>query len=145
MRFRTVVELGGKTATGMPVPADIIAALGDKKRVAVTVTINGHRYRSTITPMAERYMLPLSAENREAAGVGAGDEVDVDVDLDDQPREVVVPQALTDALGSSPAAQAAFDRLSYSNRLRHALAVDGAKTDETRERRIARIIEELGG
>jgi len=145
MRFRTEVELGGKTATGMPVPGQVVAALSDKRRVAVVVTINGHQYRSTITPMGDRFMLPLSAEHRAAAGVKAGDKVEVEVELDDKPREVDVPAPLAAALRAAPAAQAAFDRLSYSNRLRHSLAVDGAKTDETRERRIAKIIDELGG
>jgi hypothetical protein len=143
--FRTTVELGGKTATGLPVPAEVVAELSDKKRVAVIVTLNGHTYRSTITPMGERFMIPLSAENREAAGVQAGDQVEVAVEVDNEPREVAVPEALAKALGASPVAQGAFDRLSYSNRLRHVLAVDSAKTDETRQRRIAKILEELGG
>ncbi len=73
MRFRTEVELGGKTATGMEVPEEVVESLGSHKRPAVKVTINGHTYRSTIARMGGRYLLPLSAENREAAGVAAGD------------------------------------------------------------------------
>jgi hypothetical protein len=48
--------------------------------------------------MGGRYLLPLNAENRAAAGVAAGDEVAVDVELDTEPREVVVPADLTAAL-----------------------------------------------
>ncbi len=73
MRFRTTVELGGKTATGLEVPAEVVDALGAGKKPPVTVTIGTHRYRSTVAVMGGRYMLPLSAENRAAAGVAAGD------------------------------------------------------------------------
>ncbi|MDQ2788531.1 MAG: hypothetical protein DLM60_14980 [Pseudonocardiales bacterium] len=37
MRFRTTVGLGGKTATGLPVPDDVIGALGSGKRPAVWI------------------------------------------------------------------------------------------------------------
>ena len=75
MRFESVVELGGKTATGIPVPDEVIAALGGSKRPPVTVTLNGHRYRTTAVRMGGRFFVPLSAEHREAAGVMAGEEI----------------------------------------------------------------------
>jgi hypothetical protein len=141
--FRTVVEAAGKTATGLPVPDDVVERLGAGRRPSVTVTLGGHTYRSTIASMGGRFMLPLSGENRAAAGVAAGDEVDVVVALDDAPREVVVPDDLAAALQAAPVAAEAFARLSYSNQRRHVLAVDGAKTDATRSRRITKVVEEL--
>lgn len=91
MRFRATVLLGGKTATGIPVPDEVVAGLGSSKRPAVRITIAGHSYRSTVARMGQEFMLPLSAENRTSAGVAAGDEVDVDIELDTEPREVTVP------------------------------------------------------
>ncbi len=143
MRFTTTVELGGKTATGFEVPADVVDALGSGRRPAVTVTIGGYTYRSTVASMGGRFMVPLSAEHRAASGLAAGDEVDVDLELDTAPRELVVPDDLAAALAADPAAHAAFEALSYSNRRRHVLSVDGAKTDATRQRRIAKVVEEL--
>lgn len=143
MRFRTTVELGGKTATGMEVPADVVTALGSGKRPAVTVTLNGHTYRSTIASMGGRFLLPLSAENRAAAKAKAGDEVEVDVELDTAPRVVDVPEDFARALDADPEARKAFDKLAYSHRLRHVLAINEAKTAETRERRIAKALEML--
>ena len=64
MRFRTVLELGGKTATGIRVPAEVVEALGKGKRPAVRVTINGHTYRNTVAVMGGTYMVGVSAENR---------------------------------------------------------------------------------
>lgn len=94
MRFRAIILLGGKTATGIRVPAEVVERLGSSKRPPVRVTINGHIYRSTVAPMGGKFMLPLSAENRERVGVKAGDEVDVEIELDTEPREVTVPPDL---------------------------------------------------
>ncbi|MGH3779366.1 MAG: DUF1905 domain-containing protein [Pseudonocardiaceae bacterium] len=82
MRFRTTVELGGKTATGLPVPGDVVRALGSGKRPAVSITIGKHTYRTTVASMGGRFVVPLSAENRAAAGVTAGEQIDVDIEPD---------------------------------------------------------------
>jgi Bacteriocin-protection, YdeI or OmpD-Associated/Domain of unknown function (DUF1905) len=143
MKFRTRVELGGKTATGFEVPADIVEALGAGKRPRVHVTINGHTYRSTVAVMGGRYLLPLNAENRSAAGVAAGDEIDVVVEPDTQPREVEVPDDFANALNADAVARQAFERLSYSHKRQHVQAIQAAKKPETRVRRIEKALDML--
>jgi hypothetical protein len=143
IKFRATVELGGKTATGIEVPAEVVAGLGSGKRPAVRVTVNGYTYRSTVAPMGGTYMLPLSAEHRQGAGVAAGDEVDVELELDTEPREVTVPLDFADALDQDPDARRFFDGLSYSNRRRLVLSIEDAKTAETRQRRIAKTVDML--
>ena len=143
MRFRTTVELHGKSATGLPVPDAVVEALGAGRRPAVSVTLNGHTYRSTVASRGGSFVLPLSAENRTAAGVSAGDEVDVELALDTEPREVAVPADLAAALADDPQAARAFEALAYSHR--HVLAVEGAKAAETRQRRIAAAVQTLRG
>ena len=143
MRFRTTIELGGKTATGLRVPSEIVEALGSGKKPRVHVTIGDHTYRSTVAVYGGEFMLPLSAENRTSAEVAAGDEVDVDLELDTEPREVSVPVDLTAALASDPEAARRFDGLSYSKKRRYVDSIADAKTTETRQRRIARAIGEL--
>ena len=138
MRFHTTIQQSGKTATGIRVPEEIIEALGSGKRPAVKVTINGYTYRSTVAVMGGVYMVGVNATNRASAGVAGGDEVDVDIDLDVAPREVTVPTDLAAALDAEPEARRTFDSLSYSNKSWHVLQVTGAKTDETRQRRIAK-------
>ena len=145
MDFRAVIEQSGVTATGIPVPDEVVAGLGPGKRHAITVTINGHSYRSSVAPYRGAYMIALSAENRAKAGVAGGDEVDVAVELDDQPRTVEKPAALAQALEADPAARTAFAALSYSNQRRHVLAIEGAKTDATRQRRVEAVLAELRG
>lgn len=136
MRFRATIKLEGKTATGIPVPADVVDGLGKGKRPPVRVTIGGHTYRSTVAAYGDVFMLPLSAENREAAGVAGGDELDVDVELDTEPRTVEVPEDLADALAAEPEAKRFFEGLSYSQQRWHVLSIEGAKAAETRQRRI---------
>ena len=141
MRFRATVLLGGKTATGIQVPDDIVASLDGGKRAPVSVTIGGHTYRTTVTPMGGQFMIPLSAENRTAAGVAAGDEVDVDIEADTAPREVTVPDDLAAAL--EPDVRAIFDRLAYTHRKEWVRWVEDAKKPETRTVRIAKTVDGL--
>jgi len=143
MRFHTTIEQNGKTATGIRVPDEVVEALGSGKRPAVTVTINGYTYRNTIAVMGGVFMVGVSAEHRAGAGVAGGDEVDVDIALDTAPREVTVPDDFAAALDAEPKARATFDGLSYSNRSWHVLQVNGARTDETRQRRIGKSVDML--
>jgi len=143
MKFTAIIELNGKTATGIGVPEEIVAALGSGKKPAVVVTIGAYSYRSTIASMGGRFMLPLSAEHRTKAGVAAGDEIEVGVELDLAPRELDVPDDLAGALATDSAAKSYFDGLSYSNRRRIVLSVEEAKSAETRQRRIDKAVAAL--
>lgn len=140
--FRATILQGGKTTTGIHVPDQVVAALGAGKRARVRVTMGDYSYRSTVAPMRGRFMLPVSAEVRAGAGVAGGDELDVVLELDTEPREVTVPPDLADAIGDGEA-RAFFDGLSYTNRLRFVLSVEGAKTAETRQRRIDKAVAAL--
>ena len=140
MGFRATIEQGGKTATGIEVPAGAVEALGAGKRPKVRVTIGGHTYRSSIASMGGRFMLPVSAEVREAAGVAAGDVVDVTLELDTSPRTVEVPPDLAEALAEHAEAKVFFDGLSYSAQRWHVLSIEGAKTPETRQRRVEKSV-----
>jgi len=140
MRFHSTLELGGKTATGIAVPEEVVAALGSSRRPRVRVTINGHTYRSSVAPLGGRFMLPVSAENRQSAGVVSGNEVDVDIELDNEPREVTAPPDFSEALDGDRDARLFFEGLSYSHQLRYVLSIEGAKTAETRQRRIAKAV-----
>jgi hypothetical protein len=141
MRFRAEIQLAGKTATGIEVPADVVSSLGGR-RVAVTVTINAYTYRTTVTPMGGVYMIPLSAENRTGAGVRAGEVVDVDIERDTAPREVTLPADLAEALAEA-GVRPAFDALSFTRRKEYVVGVEGAKKPETRRARIEKAVAEL--
>jgi hypothetical protein len=143
MRFRTTILQSGKTAAGIRVPPEIVEALGAGKVPKVRVTIRGFTYRSSIAVMGGEYMIGVSAENRAGAGVAGGEEVDVDLELDTAPREVTVPADFAAALDAEPNARRTFHGLSFTNKSWHVLQIDGARTDETRQRRIAKSVDVL--
>jgi hypothetical protein len=138
MRFESRVELGGKTATGIEIPTEIIEALGTSKRPPVTITINGYTYRTTAVRMGGRFLVPLAAENREAAGVAAGDQIVVDIDNDTAPREVDLPADLAAAMDE--AVRATYDGLSFTHRKEWVRWVEEAKKPETRAARIEKTV-----
>jgi hypothetical protein len=128
MEFRATVVLGGKTATGIPVPDEVVEKLGSGKRPPVVVTVGGYSYRTTVAPMSGAYFVPLAAEHREAAGVQAHQEVDVDIEL---------------AAAMDDAARSAFDGLAPSHQKEWVRWVTEAKKSETRTARIEKTVEGL--
>jgi hypothetical protein len=142
MRFRTKILLSGKTAAGIEVPEKVVAALGSK-RPPVRATINGYTYRTSVASMGGKFMMGVPPEFREGAGVAAGDTVDVDLELDTEPREVAVPADFAKALARSADAKKSFDGLTYSNKRRLVTAIEAIKSPETRQRRIAKTIDQL--
>lgn len=143
MRFHTTILRSDGNATGIQIPDEVIEGLGAGKRPPIKVTVNGYTYRSTVAVMGGAYMVGLSSAHRLASGLAGGDEVDVDVELDTEPRSVDVPDDLAAALDAEPDARRTFDGLSNSNKGWHVLQVTGAKTEETRQRRIAKSVETL--
>ena len=143
IRFTATLELGGKTATGIEVPADVVRRLGSGKRPAVVVTLGPHSYATTLGVMGGRTLLPVSAEHRAAAGLAAGDEVEVALVADSGPRTVEVPDDLAAAVAADPTAQATFDGLTPSQRKEWVRWVSEAKRAETRTDRIGRSVEAL--
>ncbi len=142
--FTTEVKLAGKNAAGLQVPDEVVAALGKGRNPPVTVSLNGYTYRGTVQVSNGVFMLSLSSDKREAAGVHPGQLVEVTVELDTEPRTVEVPEDLQLALAAQPGASAAFEALAYSRRKEYVRQVTEAKTEETRTRRIAKIVAELG-
>jgi hypothetical protein len=138
MEFRATVILGGKTATGIQVPDEVVEKLGSGKRPPVVVTIGDYTYRTTVAPMGGGFWIPLAAEHREAAGVAAGQEVDVGLDLDTAPRDVAPPDDLSAAMDD--AARAAFDGLAPSHKKEWVRWVEEAKKPETRTARIEKTV-----
>ena len=124
-------------------PDEVVAALRAGKRPPVQVTVGGHTYRTTVASMGGRFLVPLSAENRTAAGVAAGDDVEVDVLLDTAAREVTVPADLVDALEHDDQARQFFDDLAYSHRKEWVRWIEESKKVETRTSRIVRAVESL--
>src|SRR5262245_31926542 len=136
VKFRTYVE-PTEPMRGLEVPAAVVESLGQGKRPRVTITINGHSWKSRVVIMRGRYLLGLSNAHRHAAGVMTGDEVEVELEFDPAPpRAVVEPADFARALTVDPIARTAYERLPDGRKREHVRAIESAKKPETRIRRI---------
>ncbi len=142
MKFRTYVE-PPEPMRGLEVPPEVVASLGQGKRPRVTITINGHSWKSRVAIMRGRYLLGLSNANRRAAGVVTGDEVEVELEFDPELRVVVEPADFARALSADPIARTAYDRLPDGRKREHVRAIESAKKPETRIRRIEKALATL--
>ena len=140
----TIFQAEGLNATGIRVPPEVVASLGKCKKPPVKVTLVGYTYRSTVAVYGDAFLLPLAQEHRQAAGVKAGDEVEITLELDEEPRTVELPDDLAAALDAA-GARAAFDKLAPSARKEHVRQVETAKAQDTRDRRVAKIVSSLSG
>ncbi|MCU1395031.1 MAG: hypothetical protein JWM34_3459 [Ilumatobacteraceae bacterium] len=138
--FDTTLSAFGNN-TGIEVPPAVIEALGAGKRPAVLVNVNGYEYSTTIGVMAGKSLVSVSAAIRKATGLQGGDPISVTLTVADEPRTVTVPEDLERALAADPAAARFFAGLSNSLQRYHIDNINGAKTDETRARRVAKAIE----
>jgi hypothetical protein len=139
--FKAELFKGDGDTAGFVIPDTVVEAFGQGKKPKVTVTLNStFSYPNTVAVMGGRYMIGVSKERRKLAGVTPGETIEVTLELDTAPRVMEVPPDLQTALAKDKAAKAYFASLSYSNQRRHIDNINGAKTDETRARRIEKSV-----
>lgn len=142
MKFKTTVLQVGNN-TGIVIPEKVIENLGAGKRPPVVITLKGYTYRSTVASMYGQFLVPLSAEHRKNSGISGGENLDVTLIIDKEPRTVELPDALTSALQKNARAMQAFEKLPPSGKKKVVLLINSAKTEETKQRRIAKTIDDL--
>lgn len=144
--FRFKVRLEGKQGSQVAAlrpPFDVPTVFGTKARVPVHGTINGHPFRSSLCNMGDGHFMAVNAEMRAGAKCKAGDMVDVVLQRDREERVVEVPAEITKIIASNKAAQATWDSLSFTHRKEWIRAIQEAKKEETRQVRIAKMMEAL--
>jgi hypothetical protein len=137
--FETTVAATGNN-TGIVVPEEVIDQLAAGKRPPVFVTVNGYDYRSTVAVMGGRYMIGISAAIRQETGLQGGDPIRVTLAVADSPRAVDVPADFAAALAVDESVSAFFAKLSNSLQRYHVDNINGAKSPETRQRRIEKAV-----
>jgi hypothetical protein len=140
----TLLQAEDVNAAGIRVPDDVLAALNKGKGPKVLVTVNGHTWHGTVQTSNGRPMLAVSQALRQEIGIKGGDRIDVTIELDTEPRTVDVPDDLKAALSGKEGALAEFEALAYSKRKEFVRQVEEAKAQETRGRRIANIVAQMG-
>jgi hypothetical protein len=125
------------------VPFNVQEVYGTKAQVKVRGTIDGCPYRGSIANMGEGHCMVVKKEIREAIGKSGGDTVKVVMEIDTEPRTVVVPEDLQQALEANTKAKEIFESYSYTHRKEYVEWITGAKKQETRENRIKKTVEKI--
>lgn len=80
---------------------------------------------------------------RDGAGVKAGDRVSVVMERDEGKRAIAPPPQLKKELAKSKAAQTNWENQSFTNKKEMARAITEVKQEETRLRRLAKVMDVL--
>jgi hypothetical protein len=142
-RFRTVIEPATGGGAAAKVPPEVEAALGGKKQIRVTGTLNGHPIRTSTMPYRGAFFVGLHKAAREEASVEIGDEVELELTRDDSPRVLELPLELEAAFVAEPALRDRFNGLSFSRRRDLAAPISEARKPETRAARLEKALDAL--
>ena len=141
----TVKLLGqdGSEVVALKPPFDVVAVFQRKGRVAVKGTIKGFPFRSSLMNMGDGHMMVVNAEMRAGAQCKAGDTVKVLMELDEDKRAIEVPGYLKKIIAGDPKAREFWPQLSFTHQKEYVREIEGAKRPETREKRIAAMMDAL--
>jgi hypothetical protein len=145
LKFQVKIEASeaGVVASITP-PFDVVEVFGTRARVPIRGTINGFPFRSSLMPCGGRHQMPVRKSLRDGAGVRPGDTVSVVLERDEAERTVEAPEVLEKELRNHQTARAGWEKLSFTHKKEIALALTGAKQEQTRARRLARVLGILG-
>jgi len=144
LKFKAKIQ--GKEAgvvAAITPPVDVIAWFGTRARLPIRGTINGFPFRSSLMPCGNARMMPMNKKLCEGAGVRPGDLVDVVMERDEEERTVEAPPELAKELAKNKKAQERWETLSFTHKKEMALCIRDAKQEETRKRRLAKVINVL--
>jgi len=144
LQFRAKIQgrEAGVVAAIAP-PVDVIEWFGTRARVPIRGTINGFAFRSSLMPCGNARMMPVNKALCQGAGVAAGDVVDVVMERDEEGRTVEAPPELQKELAKSKKAKERWDGLAFTHKKEMAVSITGAKQEETRKRRLAKVLQIL--
>jgi hypothetical protein len=144
LRFHARIE--GKEAgvvAAITPPVDVIEWFGMRGRVPIRGTINGFAFRSSLMPMGGCHMMPVNKALRKGAGAEPGDLVEVVMERDEAERTVMAPPELAKELAKSKTAQDRWDKMAFTHKKEIANSISGAKQEETKKRRLAKVLQVL--
>jgi len=141
-KVKLLGQAGSEVAALKP-PFDVITVFQRKGRVPVKGTINGFPFRSSLMNMGDGHMMVVNAQMRAGAECKAGDRVRVVMELDDEKRTVEVPAYLRKIIASDPKAKEFWATISFTHQKEYVREIEGAKRPETKEKRIAAMMEAL--
>ena len=121
------------------------AVLGSKVRVPVVLTVKEKPYRTSARPKGNgAHVIQINKTMQRETGLSVGAQTKVTLAIDDQPRTVIIPTDLKQALSKNKVADKFFSALAYSHQKEYVDWITEAKREETRERRLRKTLCLLG-
>jgi len=139
LHLSTTLEPRGPAAA-IVLTDEQVASLGAGKAFPVVVDFGDRSIRLRLARMGGENLIGFSKAARTDVDVAPGDAIDVTIRVDAETRVVELPPQLAEALDADPAARAAFDALAPSKRKEMARQIADAKQDETRQRRLEKVL-----
>jgi hypothetical protein len=133
----------GTQVAALKLPFAVLEVFQTNGRVPVKGTINGFPFRSSLMNMGDGHMMAVNAQLRAGARCKGGDAVDVVMELDEEERKVEVPAYLKKIINSDVKAKDFWSKLSFTHQKEYVREIDSAKRPETREKRIAAMMQSL--
>ena len=144
LRFKVKLEgVAGTEVAWLNAPFDVVENFGTRARVPVRGTINGFAFRSSLMPMGGCHGMAVNRTMRAGAKAKAGDVVEVVLERDLEERTVKAPPELRKELSQNKKAKQRWDGLAFTHQKEMANSITGAKQEETRKRRLARVMQVL--
>ena len=144
LKFKVTLDgMEANEVAALSAPFDVEKTFGTKARVPVRGTINGFPFRSSLMPMGGCHRMVVNKQIRDGAGVKARDTVTVVMEKDEAPRTVKAPVLLKRELAKNKTAQANWEKQSFTNQKEMARSITEVKQEETRTRRLAKVIDVL--
>lgn len=142
LEFDAVIVDSGRGGAYVEVPFDIEKEFGSK-RIKAKAQFEGVEYRGSIMKMGtECYILGITKDIQSRIGKTVGDKVSVRFEKDEEERTIDVPDDVRASIESEMLTDK-FDKKSYTFRKKHITGILEAKAQETRDKRILKLIEEL--
>ena len=140
--FSAAIYLVGQNRC-VDVPSEGFEGGGDVT-VPIVLTVGGRSVSTNLVPRGDgRFRVFVNSDLRKAAGADTGDSVDVEIRLDLANRDPEIPPELLAALKAEAWGLATFRGLTINQRREIVRFVLDAKHDDTKIRRVARVMEVL--
>ncbi|MEU5264623.1 YdeI/OmpD-associated family protein [Amycolatopsis sp. NPDC021455] len=140
--FDAVLEADQRGHVRVRLPFNPSEAWGKKQRHFVRGSLNGMDFEGSLGSRGGEWFFPVNKALRASCGIGPGDDVHVVLEPGDSSAPAM-PADLADALRADATAKSFFDSLSGFYRREYVTWIEGAKKEETRQSRVAEVIELL--
>ncbi|EKD93694.1 MAG: hypothetical protein ACD_28C00080G0001 [uncultured bacterium] len=143
--FIAVIKSAGKESGGAYVefPFDTVKEFGKRGRVKVLCFFEKIQYRGSLVKMGtDCHIIGVSRKIREELGKKIGEKIQVELVEDVEERIVEIPEDLARKLQKETLMNE-FRKLSFTRQKEFARMVEEARTQETIDKRILKIVDEL--